>query len=65
MVSCTYLAIKMVKNWFDGCLLMVSLVCAFGYVSIGEDAFWRPVVAMTVATAVALTPAVRRFNSPY
>jgi hypothetical protein len=63
-VFCTYLAIRLVKNWFDGCLLIMSLICAFGYVSIGEDAFWRPVVVLTVATAVALTPSVRRALSP-
>ena len=56
-VFCAYLAIRLVKNGFDGCLLMMSLVCAFGYISIGEGAFWRPVVVLTVATAVALIPA--------
>ena len=59
-VFCIYLAIKLVKNGLDVSLLMLSLLCGFGYISIGEDTFWRPVVALTVATAVALTPAVRR-----
>ena len=57
---CTYLAIRLVRNGIDGCLLIMSLICAFGYISFGEEAFWRPVVALTVATVVALTPAVRR-----
>ncbi len=63
-VFCTYLAIRLVRNGIDGCLLIMSLICGFGYISIGEDTFWRPVVALTVATAVALTPAVRRALSP-
>jgi len=39
------------------------LVCAFGYISIGEDAFWRPVVVLTVATGIALLPAVHHAKS--
>ena len=58
-----YLAIRLVKNWFDGCFLIMSLVCAFGYISIGEDGFWRPVVVLTVATAVALIPAIQHAKS--
>jgi len=27
----------------------MSLICVFGYVSIGEEAFWRPVVVLAVA----------------
>ena len=59
-VLCTYLAIKLVKNGLDVCLLMLSLLCAFGYISIGEDTFWRPVGVLTIATALALIPAVHR-----
>ena len=62
-VFCAYLAIRLVKNWFDGCLLIMSLICAFGYVSIGEEAFWRPAVVLAIAIAVALSPAVRRISS--
>ncbi|HIN71536.1 MAG TPA: hypothetical protein EYM98_03010 [Dehalococcoidia bacterium] len=62
-VFCAYLAIRLVKNWFDGCLLIMSLVCAFGYISIGEGALWRPVVVLTVATAVALIPAIHHAKS--
>ena len=62
-VFCAYLAIRLVKNWFDGCLLIMSLVCAFGYISTGEDGFWRPVVVLTVATAVALIPAIHHAKS--
>jgi hypothetical protein len=59
-VFCIYLAIKLVKNGLDVSLLMLSLLCGFGYISIGEDTFWRPVGVLTVATAIALTPSVRR-----
>ena len=59
-VFCIYLAIKLVKNELDVSLLMLSLLCGFGYISIGEDTFWRPVGVLTVATAIALTPSVRR-----
>ncbi|HIC25699.1 MAG TPA: hypothetical protein EYO82_07300 [Gammaproteobacteria bacterium] len=62
-VFCTHLAIRLVKNGFDGCILIMSLVCAFGYITIGEDAFWRPVVVLTVATAVALIPAIHHAKS--
>ncbi|MBE13655.1 MAG: hypothetical protein CL744_08755 [Chloroflexi bacterium] len=47
-VVCTYLGVRLVRNWFDGCLLVMSLICVFAYVSIGEEAFWRPVVVLAV-----------------
>ena len=62
-VFCTYLAIRLARNWFDGCIFITSLVCTLGYIAVGEDAFWRPFVALTVAIAVSLTPAVRRISS--
>ena len=57
---CTYLAIRLVRGGLDGCLLIMSFICAFGYTSIGEDTFWKPIVALAVATAVALILSVRR-----
>ena len=62
-VACTYLAVRLVRSGLDGSLFMLSLICAFGYIAVGEDAFWRPVVALTVATVISLTPAVRRVIS--
>ena len=59
-VACTYLALRLVRSGLDGSLFMSSLICAFGYIAVGEDAFWRPVVALTVATVISLTPAVGR-----
>ena len=63
MVFFACLAIRLVKNWFGGCPLVTSLVCPFGYVSIGEDEFWRPVVVLAVATGIALIPAVHHAKS--
>ena len=63
-VLCTYLAIKLVKNGLDGFLLILSLLCGFGYISTGEDAFLRPAVTLTVAAAIAFIPTVRRTLSP-
>jgi len=59
-VVCTLLAVRLVRGGVDGSLFTLSLIGGFGYVALGEDALWRPVVALTVATAIALTPAVRR-----
>ena len=59
-VACTHLAVRLVRSGFDGSLFMLSLIFAFGYIAVGEDALWRPVVALTVATVISLTPAVRR-----
>ena len=56
-VLCTYLAVRLVRSSLDGSLFILSLICTFGYVAMGEDAFWRPVIALIVATAIALTPA--------
>ena len=48
-VFCTHLAFRLARNWFDGCIFIMSLICVFGYVSIGEEAFWRPVIVLAVA----------------
>lgn len=60
MVACTYLALKLVRGALDGSLFLLSLVLAFGFIAISEDAFWRPVVALTAAIAIPLTLIVRR-----
>ena len=59
-VACTYVAARLVRSGLDGSLFILSLIFAFGYIAVGEDAFWRPAVALTVATAIALIPAARR-----
>ena len=60
---CTYLAIRLVRGGLDGCVLIMSFICAFGYTSIGEDTFWRPIVALAVATTAPLILAVQRTRS--
>ena len=59
-VACTYLALRLVRSGLDSSLFILSLIFAFGYIAMGEDAFWRPVVALITATVISLTPAVRR-----
>ncbi len=59
-VACTYLALKLVRGALDGSLFLLSLVLAFGFIAMSEDAFWRPVVALTAAIAIPLTLIVRR-----
>ena len=59
-VACTYLALRLVRSGLDSSLFILSLISAFGYIAMGEDAFWRPVVALITATVISLTPAVRR-----
>ena len=61
-VACTYPAARLVRSGLDGSLFILSLILAFGYIATGEDAFWWPVVALTVATAIALIPAARHAN---
>ena len=63
-VACTYLALRLVRGGLDGSLFMLSLICAFGYIAVGEDAFWRPVVALTFAAGFSLIPGLRRATSP-
>ena len=59
-VACTYLALRLVCGVLDGSLFLLSLVFAFGYVAVDEDALWRPIVALAVATAISLTLVVGR-----
>ena len=59
-VACTYLALRLVRSGLDRSLFMLALICTFGYIAVGEDAFWRPIGALTIATIISLTPAVRR-----
>ncbi|MCH8310079.1 MAG: hypothetical protein IIB17_06235, partial [Chloroflexi bacterium] len=42
MVACTYMAMRLVRNVFDGSVFILSLIGAFGYISTGEDSLWRP-----------------------
>ena len=59
-VACIYLALRLVRSGLDGSLFIFSLIFAFGYIAVGEDALWRPVVALSVATVISLTQAARR-----
>ena len=59
-VACTYLALRLVRGVLDGSLFLLSLIFAFGYIAAGEDALWRPVVALTVATVISMTLVVGR-----
>ncbi len=54
-VACTFLALRLVRGALDGSLFLLSLVFAFSYIVAGEDAFWRPFVALTVAIVISLT----------
>jgi hypothetical protein len=62
-VACTYLALRLARSVLDGTLFMLSLMVAFGYIAVGEDALWRPIVALAVATAISLTLVVGRAPS--
>ena len=59
-VACTYPALRLIRGVLEGSLLMLSLVVAFGYIAGGEDALWRPIVALTFAIAISLTLGVGR-----
>ena len=59
-MACTYLALRLVRSLLDGIVFILSLVVAFGYIAVGEDALWRPIVALSVATAISLTVVVGR-----
>ncbi len=63
MVTCTYLGLRLARNWLDGSLFMSSLIGAFGYIAVGEDPFWRPALALAVVTTISLAPFVRRVIS--
>ena len=53
-VASTYLALRLVRGVLEGGLFFLALVFAFGYIAAAEDAFWRPLVALTVATSMSL-----------
>ena len=59
-VACAYMAVRLVRGAVGASLFLLSLIFAFGFIAVGEDSFWRPIVALTVATVISLTPAVRR-----
>ena len=61
-VACTYLALRLVRGLLEGSLFMLSSMGAFGYIAAGEDPFWQPVVALTVAIAISLTLVVGRLT---
>ena len=62
-VASTYLAARLIRSGLDGSLFVLSLMGVFGYIAMGEDAFWRPLAALAVATTIALTPTARRAMS--
>lgn len=62
-VVCIYLALRLVRGGRDSSLFILSLIFAFGYLALGEDAFWRPALALTLVTALSVTLAVRRASS--
>ena len=59
-VAATYLALRLVRGVLEGSLFILSLMVAFVYIAVGEDALWRPIVALTVAIAISLTLVVSR-----
>ena len=63
MVTCTYLGLRLARNWLDGSLFMSSLIAAFGYIAVGEEPVWRPALALAVVTTISLAPFVRRLIS--
>lgn len=59
-VACTYMAVRLVSSVFDGSVLILSLIGGVAYISTGEDSFWRPIVALLVATVVTTLLVVSR-----
>ncbi len=58
-IVCTYLAMRLVRGGLEGGVFVLSLIGAFGYIAADEVAFWRPIVALTVATIISSIFAVR------
>ena len=54
IVVCTLFAARLVRNGLEGTLFTLSLIFAFVYIANGEDAIWRPVVALMVTTVLGL-----------
>ena len=60
MAACSYMALRLIRGLLEGGVFLLSLVVWFRYVSVGENAFWRPVVALTIVVAIALVLVVSR-----
>ena len=58
--ACVYMALRLVRNGLEGTALAVGLAGAFLYAAPGEDAMWRPLLALIGATIAALVLAIRR-----
>lgn len=59
-IACIYLAFRLARSGLDNSVFLLSLIFAFSYIAAGEDAFWRPLFALAVATVISLTQAARR-----
>ena len=53
MLLCMALAIKLVRHWGDGLILLLALAAVFVFASGYEKAFWLPMLATVVSFAIA------------
>ena len=60
VVACVYLALRLVRGLLDSSMFLFSLIFGFSYISMDENAFWRPVAALTIATAISVTLVANR-----
>jgi len=54
MVSCIYLALASVNSVFEVVLVVGSLIVAFSFYATQESVYWSALVALVVATGIAL-----------
>ncbi len=52
LLLCVALAVKLVRHWGDGLLLLVALPTVFVFTSGKEHAFWLPMLIVVVSLAI-------------
>ena len=57
-LTCTYLAVRLVRGALDSGVFLVSLIVGFGYISMSEDSVWRPALTVLIAMAITMALAV-------
>ncbi len=63
IISCTYIAIRLVRSGLDSLVFTVTLIGGFGYMTIEEGMVWKPLMAIAIACLISLALVARRVLS--
>ena len=60
MVMCGYFAVKLIKNFTQGLIAILSLLLFFIYLSPEEHRFFAPLITMIVASLISIVIGIFR-----